>query len=134
LLRVIYITFAYDSTEVSLWEKMKFETIKLFYGEYPPIASLVYVWASHGQLGAILDSAYTSRVKIIVLESGAAKKGQWLSEKRDIQADYRAAFGVGEIPMISGVAIMTDSDNTGEHAMAWYGDIVFSETPPTANL
>lgn len=130
----VYITFAYDSAEVNLWEKVKFETIKLFYGEYPPIASLVYVWASYGERGAIIDSPYTSRVKIIVLESGAAKKGQWLSEMRDIRADYRAAFGVGEIPLISGVAIMTDSDNTGDQAMAWYGDIVFSETLPAANL
>lgn len=129
----VYITFAYNSAEVNLWEKVKFETIKLFYGEYPPIASLMYVWASHGELGTILESPYTSRVKIIVLESGAAKKGQWLSERRDIRADYRAAFGAGEIPLISGVAIMTDSDNTGDQAMAWYGDIVFSETR-SANL
>jgi len=28
--------------------------------------------------------------------------------------------------MISGVAIMTDSDDTGESATAWYGDITFS--------
>jgi hypothetical protein len=27
--------------------------------------------------------------------------------------------------MITGVAIMTDSDNTGESATAWYGDIIF---------
>jgi len=27
--------------------------------------------------------------------------------------------------MISGVAIMTDTDNTHESAVAWYGDIVF---------
>ncbi|MEA3468735.1 MAG: DUF3047 domain-containing protein, partial [Thermodesulfobacteriota bacterium] len=29
------------------------------------------------------------------------------------------------VPMISGVAIMTDTDNTGGQAVAWYGDIVF---------
>ncbi len=118
----------------SFYDAIKFEVIKLFYGEYPPIASLVYVWASHGELGSIVDSPYTSRVKIIVLESGAAKKGRWLSEKRNIRADYRVAFGAGEIPQISGVAIMTDSDNTGDQAMAWYGDIVFSKTRSAANL
>lgn len=126
----VYITFAYDSRQLSLWEKVKFETIKLFYGEYPPIASLVYVWASNCEAGTIVDSPYTSRVKIIVLESGASKKGQWLSERRDIKKDYRAAFGTGKIPLVSGVAIMTDSDNTGGRAVAWYGDIIFSAANP----
>ena len=121
----VYVTFAYDSAQVSWWEMLKFEAVKLFYGEYPPIASLVYVWASHGEQGAIMESPYTSRVQIIVLESGAEKKGQWLSEKRNIPEDYRAAFSSENVPMISGVAIMTDTDNTGGQAVAWYGDIVF---------
>ena len=29
--------------------------------------------------------------------------------------------------MVSGVAIMTDTDNTGESAIAYYGDIVFKK-------
>ena len=125
----VYITFAYDPEEVNWWEMLQFETIKLFHGEYPPIASLVYVWASHGEQGKILDSPYTSRVKIIVLESGAKEKGKWIAEKRNIHTDYRTAFGSEDIPMISGVALMTDTDNTGEQAVAWYGDIIFSNSP-----
>ncbi|MDA3832222.1 MAG: DUF3047 domain-containing protein, partial [Spirochaetales bacterium] len=122
----VYITFAYDSSQVSWWEVVKFEAIKLIYGEYPPIGALTYVWASHELPGTILDSPYTNRVKIIVLESGTAQQGQWLAEQRDIQADYQKAFGVRDVPLISGVAIMTDTDNTGEQAVAWYGDIIFS--------
>ena len=38
--------------------------------------------------------------------------------------DFGEAFNA-EPPIISGVAIMTDSDNTGETASAWYGDIIF---------
>jgi hypothetical protein len=38
--------------------------------------------------------------------------------------DFRKTFGY-EPPAISGVAIMTDSDNTGESAIAYDGDIVF---------
>ena len=38
--------------------------------------------------------------------------------------DYRLAFGE-EPPAISGVAIMSDTDNTKERAVAYYGDIVF---------
>lgn len=123
----VYVTFAYDANKVNWFEKIKFETIKFFYGEYPPIGALTYIWASHAAKGSFMQSPYTSRVKVIVLESGDEYKGKWLSEKRNIHADYRKAFGNDKVPMISAVAIMTDTDNTGEQAKAWYGDIIFSK-------
>ena len=73
-----------------------------------------------------MPNPYTDRVKMIVIESGSDQAQQWLSEKRNILQDYRDIFGE-DPPHISGVAIMTDSDNTGEAATAWYGDIVFSK-------
>lgn len=121
----IYITFAYDADKVGLWERVKFNTIKLLYGEYPPINAINYIWASKAPQELITPNPYTDRVKMIVIESGPAKLNQWVTEKRDIAADYRQAFGEAP-PAISGIAIMTDSDNTGESATAWYGDIIFS--------
>jgi hypothetical protein len=47
-------------------------------------------------------------------------------------ADYRAAFGE-DPPPINGVAIMTDTDNTGESATAYYGDIVFKRDADTSS-
>ncbi len=121
----LYITFAYDSSHVGWLERVKFEAINLLYGDYPPNGALTYVWASHVPKGTVLDSPYTDRVKMIVLQSGADKKGQWVSEKRNIGDDYHMAFDTEEIPLVSGVAIMTDTDNTGSKSMAWYGDIIF---------
>lgn len=121
----IYITFAYDPDKVGFWEKVKFKTIKLFYGEYPPIGAINYIWASKAPQGLTVPNPYTDRVKMIVIESGGDQALQWLSEKRNILQDYRDAFGE-DPPHISGVAIMTDSDNTGEAATAWYGDIIFT--------
>lgn len=43
--------------------------------------------------------------------------------ERDLYADYQRLFG-GEPPRIVGVAVITDTDNTGESAVAYYGDIV----------
>ncbi|HZV81636.1 MAG TPA: DUF3047 domain-containing protein [Geobacteraceae bacterium] len=40
-------------------------------------------------------------------------------------ADYRRLFGE-EPGTLGAVAIMTDSDNTGGRASAWYGDIVLA--------
>lgn len=121
----IYITFAYDPNKVDFWERVKFNTIKFIYGEYPPINAINYIWESKSPPGLIIPNPYTERVKMIVIESGTEKVGQWVEEGRDIVLDYREAFGA-EPPMISGIAIMTDSDNTRESATAWYGDITFS--------
>jgi hypothetical protein len=61
---------------------------------------------------------------MIVVESGAANVGVWVEESRNLYQDYKQAFAE-DPPMINGVAIMTDTDNTKEHAIAYYGDIRF---------
>jgi hypothetical protein len=50
--------------------------------------------------------------------------GKWVDEERNLYEDYKKAFG-SEPPMVSGVAIMTDTDNTKDSVIAYYGDIVF---------
>jgi len=122
----LYITFEYDSSRVGLFEKFKFDTIRLFYGRYPPLAALNYIWESKAPVGTIIPNAYTSRAMMIVVESGSEKLNEWVDEERNVYEDYRKAFGE-DPPMISGVAIMTDTDNTGESATAYYGDIVFKK-------
>jgi hypothetical protein len=76
----------------------------------------------------MVPNPYTDRIMMIVVESGADKRNQWVSEERNVSEDYKRAFGE-EPPMISGVAIMTDTDNTRESATAYYGDIFFKKGP-----
>ena len=122
----LYIAFEYDSSKVEFFEKVKFQTIRLFYGKYPPLGAINYIWESKTPKETVLPNAYTNRVRMIVVESGAEKLNDWVDEERNVYEDYRKAFGE-EPPMISGVAIMTDTDNTGESATAYYGDIVFKK-------
>jgi len=109
----VYVTFEYDSSRVGVFERAKFEAIRLVYGEYPPIAAINYLWEGREPRGAIVPNAYTARARMIVVESGSQRLGEWIDERRDVVADYRRAFGE-EPPAISGVAIMTDTDDTGE--------------------
>lgn len=128
----LYITFEYDSSKVGFFEKVKYETIKLVYGQYPPIGAINYIWESSSPIGTVIPNPYTDRVHMFVIESGPGKLGQWIKEKRNILEDYRTAFGE-DPPNISGVAIMTDTDNTRESAVAYFGDIVFKplkQNPP----
>jgi len=120
----LYITFEYDSTRHSLLERAVYKTTRVFFGEYPPTGAVNYIWASKAAIGAIVPNPFTDRARMIVLQSGAAQLNKWINEERNIYKDYKKAFG-SEPPMISGVALMTDSDNTGESATAFYGDIIF---------
>lgn len=122
----IYITFEYDPGRVGFWEKAKFKMARLFYGEYPPTGAINYIWANKAGPGKIFRNPYTERVMMVVVESGPELLNTWVNEERNILQDYRKAFGENP-PMISGVAIMTDSDNTGESATAYYGDIIFKK-------
>jgi hypothetical protein len=123
----IYVTFEYDPSKLGFFEKAKFEAVRLLYGQYPPIGAINYIWESKLPQGMMIPNPYTNRVIMIVVESGETRVNQWVSEERNIYEDYKKAFGQ-EPPMISGVAIMTDTDNTGESATAYYGDILFRKT------
>ena len=124
----IYVTFQYDGRKVSLFGKAKYEAAKLIYGQYPPLGAINYIWESRAPVGTTVPNPYTDQVQMIVVESGPAKLNTWITEERNVYEDYRRTFGE-EPPMISGVAIMTDTDNTGESAEAYYGDIVFKKRP-----
>jgi hypothetical protein len=86
--------------------------------------ALNYVWASELPQGADWPNAFTDNAHMIALRSGTTGAGQWQTESRNVREDFRRAFG-REIDSIDGVAVMTDCDNTGGQAEAWYGDLRF---------
>lgn len=63
---------------------------------------------------------------MIAVESGSSKTGKWITEERNLYEDYKMLFGE-EPSSIKAIAIMTDTDNTGESAVAYYDDIVLSK-------
>jgi hypothetical protein len=87
-----------------------------------------YVWAGRLPKEESFPNPFTRNAMMVVVESGADKAGSWVNEQRDILADYRHLFG-GEPRKLGAIAIMTDSDNTGGSATAWYSDITLSSTP-----
>ena len=120
----IYVTFEYDSDRLSLWDKVIYLAGRAIYGEDLPMAAISYVWATSAPKETIAPNPYTDRVQIIVVESGAKNLNKWLNETRNVLVDYQAAFGK-EPSAVSSVAIMTDTDNTRDSVVAFYGDIWF---------
>jgi hypothetical protein len=92
---------------------------------FPMTRTLNYIWANQLPKDSSQISPFASNDMMIAVESGSDKVGQWLSVRRNIVEDYRRAFGE-DPPGIGAIAIMTDTDGTGESAMAWYSDIVAS--------
>lgn len=84
--------------------------------------TLNYIWSNRLPKEAVQPNAYTGNAMMIAVESGSAMAGQWVSVQRNIIEDYRRAFGE-DPPNVGAIAIMTDTDQTGESALAWYGDI-----------
>ena len=124
----IYVSFAVDPERASVKEKAENAVAHMLYGETPPHAALSYVFTHKAALGTIITSPYTQRVKKIVVDADPASVGKWKSFTRDIYDDYKRAFGE-EPTRISGIAIMVDTDNTGEMASARFGDISLSSRP-----
>ena len=86
---------------------------------FPKTRTISYVWGNRLAKGAALPSPYTGNAMIVAVESGAEKVGEWIVERRNVLEDYRRLFKE-EPPKVGAIAIMTDTDNTGTSAEAWY--------------
>ncbi len=113
----VYILFRYDPEKASFWTKTKYEAAKLRFGEYPPLATLNYVWSNHEHKEAFFESPYTSSAVIFPLDSGTQHLGTWREHSVNVLEDYRRAFGE-DAPKTAQIAIMNDSDNTEESSIS----------------
>jgi hypothetical protein len=86
--------------------------------------ALCYVWDSRLPVGTIAPNPYSDRVQMVVADSGPALLGRWQVRERNFAQDFRRGFGA-EPPVTSGVVVSADTDNTGESAESFFGDIEF---------
>lgn len=85
--------------------------------------ALNYVWSSEMEQGADWPNAYASQAHMVAVRSGPPEReGQWHTERRNLRDDFRR-FHDRDLERINAFAIMTDCDDVGEPAEAWYGEI-----------
>jgi hypothetical protein len=118
----IMVAFDGDKTKLPLKDQMIFEMAKIISGHDMPYASLMYVWSSDIPVETVINNSRTSRVKMIVVNSGSDQLGVWQKHQRDLSEDYQSAFNSPPGKII-GLGLMTDSDNTKTKVNAIYGDI-----------
>ncbi|GGC66482.1 hypothetical protein GCM10011362_13650 [Marinobacter halophilus] len=121
----IYVAFEFQPEKAGFFERAKRKTVEVMFGETLPGNALNYIWANRLPEQVFIANAFTDQTMMVAVNSGSDQVGQWVTLERDIVADYREAFGE-EPPRIMGVAIMSDADNTGERAQAWYRDLVLT--------
>jgi len=120
----VYVFYDVPVEALSLGARVKAILARAVWGESLPTAAICYVWDNRHAPETSAWNPYTDRVRTVVLRSGSA--GAWREEARDLEADFRAAFGsqwTGPVPRVTGIAIGNDSDQTGETVTAWFGDL-----------
>ena len=120
----IMVSFEGDHRKIPFSDRVFYDQFRLFTGQQLPYAGVMYVWGSKTPRGGVAPNKYTSRIKMIAVESGRDKLGQWLEETRNVKDDYRRLFGEEPGRVVS-VGIMTEADGSDRLLEAYYGDIVF---------
>ena len=123
------ISFDGDMKKVPLDDKVFFFQVKALTGLDMPYATLEYVWGDGAPPETVIPNTWTSRIRMLMLEAGSERAGQWVTETRNVVEDYRRAYGE-EPGKITAVAIVTDTDATGEKTTGYYGDIAFFSAKP----
>ncbi|MEQ1682117.1 MAG: DUF3047 domain-containing protein [Burkholderiaceae bacterium] len=112
--------------KVPFVERQLLRAVRTQSSEPLPAATVCYVWDAHLPVGTAIPNAFTKRVRYKVLESGPARLHQWTAEKRNLAADFLELFGdeSSEVPVVTGVAVGADADNTHGHSLAHVADLV----------
>ena len=84
-----------------------------------------YVFSSNNEVGRNWPSPYTKKSIDYVLSSTKNNLNTWVTVKANVKEDFMKLHGI-EVSEISGVAIMTDTDNSKLKAISYYQDIYFS--------
>jgi hypothetical protein len=121
----VFVAFDGDIATLPDAERKRMARAKSLSGRKPPFATLMYVWSEQIPVGTVVPSAHTSQLKMLVVGTTADGLGRWVSLKRDLDKDYRLAYGKPP-GAILGVGVMTDTDNTGAQASGRYANIRFS--------
>ena len=119
----IIAAFEGDVTQFGFRDRLFFDQVRLFTGIDLPFATLIYVWDPRLPVGSVVTVPQTTRIRYLVVESGALNADRWVSYQRDLASDYQLAFGSAPNPL-SAVGLMTDSDDIGQSVQTLYQDIV----------
>lgn len=120
----VYLSFEVPPDTLGFGTRMVLGLARSLRGNVVPDAAINYLWDNRHPVGTWQPNAYTDRARMLVLRTGAADAGRWVTERRDVSADFQKAFGHAPAKL-TGLALASDTDNTGEEARAGFADFRF---------
>ncbi|MCF8152169.1 MAG: DUF3047 domain-containing protein [Burkholderiaceae bacterium] len=123
----LYLSFDMPADKLGLLTRASLGIARSIYGDQVPDAAVNYVWDNRQAVGTVQDNAYTDRARMFVLRSGDALAGKWVNERRNVAEDFQRAFGHAPA-RLHGLALASDTDNTGAEARAGFAEIRFVDT------
>jgi len=85
------------------------------------VRTLKYLWSAVVPVGTRLSSS-AGLTQALVIRNGTDRKGGWMEERVNIFEDYKKFFDEAETPKASGIAVLTDSDDTKSTAQGDYAN------------
>jgi hypothetical protein len=84
-----------------------------------------YIWDTAAPAGATFPSQKVGTVTFVVVRSGNAELGRWLTETRNVYDDYKRIYREDPAESVGAVAISINSQNGHSRAESFFGEIVF---------
>jgi hypothetical protein len=67
-------------------------------------------------------------IKAVVVRSGPAETGKWMTETRNVYEDYKKLYGDGDkSPVVSGMRIQINSQHTKTSAESYFAEVMFQK-------
>jgi hypothetical protein len=118
----LIVAFAGDTSKLSFKDRFAASAAQTISGQPLPYATLMYVWGGKVAVDSITVSSRSARVRMIAVAADEQGVGKWQSYSRNLVDDFKRAF-TEDPGNVTSLELMTDTDNTGADAQAYYGDI-----------
>ena len=84
-----------------------------------------YVFSSNNKIGEYWSSPYTKKSIDYVLSTTMQNLNEWVTVKANVKEHFKLLHDL-DVNELSGIAIMTDTDNSKLQAISYYQNIYFS--------
>ena len=121
----VYLLYDYPLDRLPIGQRMLLGAARTLHDPELPAAALCYLLDPRATQDTLLESPYSSRVRMIVARS-TMTTGRWWAEERDLRADFARAFGTEYGPGVApirAVVIAADTDQSGAALTTRFGDL-----------
>ena len=118
----IYVGLQLPANSMSLATRAKLALARSTGGGAVPDGVINYVWDNRLPIGTVRPNVYTDRARVVVIQSGNARAGRWVSERRNVALDIENQFKTRAGRIVS-IAVASDTDNTGETVTAAFANL-----------